>query len=94
MNVAEHMNSIMSDTSIPFTERMQIVRKIKQDHEDSQNNPPFQILNEEDSAILLESLEETQPHRDLGGVRLHVGKVFGSETLAVSLNNGQMLVVG
>lgn len=94
MNTADRMNELMHNISIPFTERMAAVRKIQQDCEDANNNPPFQILSEDDAHVLLESLEETRPHQDFGSVRLHVGTTFGAPTLAVALGNGQMLVVG
>lgn len=94
MNTADRMNELMHNTTIPFTERMAAVSKIRQDHEDAQHSPPFQILSENDACVLLESLEETRPSQDLAGVRIHVGTTYGAGTLAIALNNGQMIVVG
>lgn len=90
----ELINEIMHNTSIPFMERMEIVGKMRRDIEDASNTPPFQALSEEEGCVILESLVETRPPQDFGCVRIHVGTVFGANTLAIAACDGRMVVVG
>lgn len=94
MNI-ELMNEIMHNPSIPFMERMATVRKMRRDHEDSQENVPFLILeDEEDVCELLASLEQSEPYRDVDSVRVFFGQCHNEDTLIIQTLGGQAIVIG
>jgi hypothetical protein len=56
----------------------------------------YQILEHEDTAALISTLEATENYQDIGGVRIHKGTCFADkvQTIVVELNNGQSIVIG
>jgi hypothetical protein len=56
----------------------------------------YQILDHEDALALISTLESTEPHQDVAGVRIHKGICFADkvQTIVIELNNAQSIVIG